>query len=67
VDQTLSSKTGGERLWSVNDVADYLRLKPETVRIMARKGELPVFKLGKRLWRFDASEIQAWVDERKNA
>jgi excisionase family DNA binding protein len=67
VDQTLSSKTGEERLWTVKDVADYLYLNPETVRVIARKSELPVFKIGKRLWRFDASEIQAWVDERKNA
>jgi excisionase family DNA binding protein len=67
VDQTLSSKTGDKRLWTVKDVADYLYLNPETIRVMAPKGELPVFKIGKRLWRFEAGKIQAWLDERKNA
>lgn len=38
-------------LWTVDDVADYLQLQPETIRSMARRGELPALKLGK-VWRF---------------
>lgn len=38
-------------LWTVEDVADYLQLQPETIRSMARRGELPALKLGK-VWRF---------------
>lgn len=57
---------GGERLWTVKDVAKYLRLSPETIRVMARKGELPAFKLGKRLWRFDAGRIQTRLNENQN-
>ncbi len=38
-------------LWTVDDVADYLKLQPETIRSMARRGELPALKIGK-VWRF---------------
>jgi excisionase family DNA binding protein len=38
-------------LWTVEDVAAYLKLQPETIRSMARRGELPALKIGK-VWRF---------------
>jgi excisionase family DNA binding protein len=43
-------------LWTVDDVAGYLKLQPETIRSMARRGELPAIKLGK-VWRFKKSAI----------
>jgi len=43
-------------LWSVEDVATYLKLQPETIRSMARRGELPAIKLGK-VWRFQKAAI----------
>jgi len=46
-----------EPLWIVEEVAVYLRLQPETVCAKARKGELPAYKVGKRIWRFDIKEI----------
>lgn len=45
-----------ERLWTVNDVAFYLRLKPATIRRMARDGKFGAIKLGKS-WRFMESKI----------
>ena len=33
--------TGTEPLWKVDDVATFLRLSSETVRNIARRGELP--------------------------
>lgn len=54
-----SSKTG--QLWTVREVAQYLQLKPNTVRAMARRGELPVLKVG-RVWRFDPKLIEQWVN-----
>lgn len=44
-------------LWKVEDVARYLRLKPTTVREMARRRELLAVKVG-RSWRFVKSQIQ---------
>ena len=44
-------------LWTVADVARYLRLKTETVRGMVRRGELPGMKVG-RVWRFKPDSIK---------
>lgn len=49
-------------LWTVEEVAEFLRLKPETIRIMARKGELPSIKIGKRIWRFKIQDLKDWVN-----
>ena len=56
------SDFGVEPLWTVEEVANYLRLTSETVRVMARRGELPSIKVGKRVWRFKISEIKKWVN-----
>jgi len=47
-------------LMTVEDVADYLRVKPSTVYEWAKQGKLPASKVG-RLWRFERKEIEAWV------
>ena len=54
-----SAPAASEPLWTVEEVAEYLRLDLETVRAKARKGELPAYKVGKRIWRFDIKEINA--------
>jgi len=41
-----------ERLMTVDEVAQYLRLNREVVLRKARKGELPAVKLGTRTYRF---------------
>jgi len=43
-------------LWTVDDVAGYLKLQPETIRSLARRGELPAVKFGK-VWRFQKAAI----------
>lgn len=50
-----------EPLWTVEDVALYLRLNPETVRQMARSGRIPCLKVG-RAWRFRPSLVKSWLD-----
>ena len=47
-------------LLTVQEVALYLRLRPETVRAMVRRGELPGIKIG-RVWRFQRDTIEDWV------
>jgi|GEM_PF-1924730 len=49
-----------EPLWTVEDVSTYLRLKPETVRLMARQSKIPSIKVG-RVWRFRSLEIRTWL------
>ena len=52
-----------EPLLTVEEVAIYLRLQPNTVRGMARRGELPVVKVGRR-WRFKRSSLDSWLRDK---
>ena len=52
--------TPDEALWTVDEVAAYLRWEPTTVRDKARRGELPGVKVGKSRrarWLFKRAEI----------
>lgn len=60
--QTQSLQSSSTPLWTVDDVAAYLQLAPETVRSMARSGDIPSMKLGKRLWRFHPDQIRSWLE-----
>ncbi len=52
-------------LMTVEEVAAYLQLQPETIRAMTRRGELPGFKVGSRRLRFRKADIDAWLESRK--
>lgn len=41
-----------------------LSVHPETVRRMARAGEIPALKIGNR-WRFDPAELREWLKEQR--
>ena len=56
-----SSSPENNTLMTVDEVAEFLRLKPETIRSMARRGDLPGIKLG-RVWRFRRSSISQLID-----
>lgn len=49
-------------LLKVEEVAEILRLKPSTIRAMARRGDLPAIKLG-RVWRFRKSSISELIKD----
>ena len=52
------------RIMTVNQVADYLSLDPQTVSRKAQSGQLPAFKVGNR-WRFDRDDIDRWIVGKK--
>ena len=54
-----------KRLMTVEEVADYHRVKPSTVYVWAKKRKIPAVKMGK-LWRFEGAEIEAWVKRGMN-
>jgi excisionase family DNA binding protein len=56
----IRNETNTEPLWTVEDVALYLRQKEETVRMMARGRKIPALKVGKA-WRFRSSEIREFL------
>lgn len=50
-----------EPLMSDAEAAQFLGgLHPKTVQRMARRGELPAYRIG-RYWRFRASELDQWL------
>jgi len=49
-----------DRLLSTKEVAEYLYVKPITVRRKAQSGEIPSIKIGHRL-RFDKKQIDKWL------
>ncbi len=56
-----------EDIMTLEEVAKYLKLKPQTIYTWAQNGKIPAAKLGKE-WRFRKSVIDKWfnqhIDER---
>lgn len=50
-----------DHIFTTQDAADYLGAHIETIRRLARKGEIPAFKVGKD-WRFSENAIRQWAD-----
>jgi len=55
------SKPDNEIL-TIEEVASYLRLKPQTIYKWAQEKRIPAAKLGKE-WRFRRSAIDRWLDD----
>jgi excisionase family DNA binding protein len=51
-----------QQLMTVEEVAKYLQLNPQTVSRMAQRGELPAAKIG-RHWRFRRETLDKFLDE----
>jgi excisionase family DNA binding protein len=49
-------------IMTIEEVAAYLRLKPQTIYKWAQEKRIPAAKLGKE-WRFRRSVIDLWLDE----
>ena len=62
---TTSLSPDTQPLWTVEDLAQYLQLEPETIRSMAREGKLPAIKVG-RVWRFRREQVKAWIQDQSN-
>ena len=54
---------GIEPLLGSNQVGEILGLHPKVVERMAKRGEIPGFKVGK-FWRYRASALDAWITSR---
>lgn len=52
-----------EKLLTSADVAEILGIHPKVVERLAKRGEIPAFKLG-RYWRYRAYELDAWIASR---
>ena len=62
-DCTGGNQNMADRLMTVEEVAEYLRVKPSTVYKWAKEGKIPAAKVG-WLWRFEREQIETWLRER---
>jgi excisionase family DNA binding protein len=54
-----------EKLLTLEEVADYLRLSKDTVYRLANTGKLPASKVGHQ-WRFRKEDVDQWLGRNKN-
>jgi excisionase family DNA binding protein len=52
-----------DRIMTLEEVAEYLRVKPQTIYTWAQEKKIPAAKLGKE-WRFRKSMIDKWFNDR---
>jgi excisionase family DNA binding protein len=52
-------------IMTLEEVAGYLKLKPQTIYTWAQDGKIPAAKLGKE-WRFRKSIIDRWFNQHIN-
>jgi excisionase family DNA binding protein len=51
-----------DEVMTLEEVAKYLKLKPQTIYTWAKNGKIPAAKLGKE-WRFKKSVIDKWFNQ----
>jgi excisionase family DNA binding protein len=54
-----------DKLWTIEEVADLLQVKPSVIKYWVQISEIPFVKLGKQ-YRFDQKDIKHWLERRKN-
>jgi excisionase family DNA binding protein len=51
-----------DEIMTIEEVAKYLKLKPQTIYSWAQNGKIPAAKLGKE-WRFKRSVVDKWFNQ----
>lgn len=51
-----------KEIMTLEEVAEYLRMKPQTIYSWCQEKKIPAVKLGKE-WRFKKSVIDRWFDQ----
>lgn len=60
------NKSQSDNYINLEEAAEYLGVKPATVRTWIKSKDLPAHRIGK-LWKFKRSEIDEWVISGKSA
>jgi len=53
-----------QNLWTIEELADFLKVKDSVVKYWLQTSYIPFVKVGKH-YRFDPNDIRAWVELRK--
>ncbi|MCW7556029.1 helix-turn-helix domain-containing protein [Endozoicomonas gorgoniicola] len=51
-----------EEIFTIKELADYLKVNERTLYKLATDGSLPAFKVGGS-WRFQRASIQKWIEQ----
>jgi excisionase family DNA binding protein len=54
-----------DKIMTLEEVADYLRVKPQTIYTWAQENKIPAAKIG-REWRFRKAVIDKWFNDQMN-
>ncbi len=54
-----------DEIFTLKEVAEYLKLAEKTTYRLAAAGKIPGFKVGGS-WRFKKSELEQWMDDHHN-
>ena len=57
--------SGDDRVFTVTELAKYLRMQPITIYKHVSGGKLPGFKVGSH-WRFKKRTIDLWIERQEN-
>ncbi len=60
--RTSEAAAPGQRVLTVRELSDYLRVHPSTVYRLLRRRQLPTFRVGSD-WRFNIEEVNLWMRE----
>ena len=60
------TNTSMDNYISIEDAAEYLGVKPSTIRTWIKTKKMPAHKVGK-LWKFKKSELDEWIDSGESA
>ena len=56
-------KTGPDQIFTLDELAAYLKVGKRTLYRLAAQKEIPAFKVG-GTWRFRRSDIDRWIEDR---
>lgn len=51
---------------TADELAELLRISPSRVLLLARRGDVPFFRIDGRI-RFDAEDIESWIKAQRQA
>lgn len=51
-----------DKIMTIEEVARYLKMKPQTIYTWAQKGKIPAAKIGKE-WRFRKDLLDEWFNQ----
>lgn len=51
-------------IWTIKEVATYLKIKEKTAYALVAQGKIPGFKVG-GAWRFQRKDIEQWIENKK--